>query len=87
MEYLRDLLTRLPEARHTEIPQLVPDAWLKAHADETGTIPTHLTYTPPDRYPNLRLKRDQGDNRDQHSSRTSRRAGPNAHTATQNSKA
>ncbi len=48
-EYLRDLLTRLPEARPSEISQMVPDAWLKSHADETRTVPPHLTYTPPDR--------------------------------------
>ncbi|CAG0952433.1 hypothetical protein PLCT2_00273 [Planctomycetaceae bacterium] len=48
MEYLRDVLRRLPEARHTEIPQLVPDAWLQAHKID-GAVPAHLTYTPPDR--------------------------------------
>lgn len=45
-EYLREVLKRLPATRHSEAPQLLPDAWLKAHADETGTIPASLTYAP-----------------------------------------
>jgi hypothetical protein len=49
LEYLCDVLRRLPDTRPSEISQLVPDAWLKAHADETGVSPPHLTYTPPDR--------------------------------------
>ena len=48
-EYLRDVLARLPQTRHSEIPGLLPDAWLKAHADETGAIPPRLTYEPPSR--------------------------------------
>lgn len=43
-EYLRDVLTRLPATRHSEVPQLLPDTWLKAGADETGTVPASLTY-------------------------------------------
>jgi hypothetical protein len=45
-EYLREVLTRLPATRHSEVPQLLPDVWLKAHADETGTAPASLTYAP-----------------------------------------
>lgn len=48
-DYLRDVLARLPQTRHSEIPGLLPDAWLKAHADETGTVPPRLTYAPPSR--------------------------------------
>jgi len=47
--YLRDVFTRLPDTRPSEIHLLAPDAWLKAHADETGAIPAELTYTPPSR--------------------------------------
>lgn len=45
-EYLRDVLTRLPSCRLSELPQLLPDAWLQARADASGAIPSHLTYTP-----------------------------------------
>jgi len=48
-EYLRDVLARLPQTRHSQVPQLLPDAWLKGHANESGTIPARLTYTPPSR--------------------------------------
>lgn len=48
-EYLRDVLGRLPQTRHSAIPQLLPDAWLKAHTNKSGAIPPNLTYTPPDR--------------------------------------
>jgi len=45
-EYLRDVLTRLPSTRHSEVPQLLPDSWLQAQVDETGAIPTRFTYAP-----------------------------------------
>lgn len=48
-EYLRDVLACLPETRHSEVPRLLPDTWLKAHADESGAIPSNLTYAPPSR--------------------------------------
>ena len=48
-EYLRDVLARLPQTRLSEIEVLLPDAWLKAHADETRAIPRSLTYEPPSR--------------------------------------
>ncbi len=41
-----EVLTRLPATRHSEVPRLLPDAWLKAHADETGTSSARLTYAP-----------------------------------------
>lgn len=45
-EYVRDVLARLPETRHSEVPRLLPNAWLKAHANESApSRPTSPTPT------------------------------------------